>query len=466
METKDVASWQDEEAAKRFHLISSYISEDIDPAKRAQLRRETAAANNVSERTLLRYEAAWRNGQFAALRPKDRKVCHSSKLPSNFDELMAEAIQLKKEVPSRSVARIILIMEMEGLVPPGVLRRSTVQRHLYNAGFGVKQMKRYTESRNATSRRFCKPHRMMLTQCDIKYGLKFPVGPDNKQVQTYLSVLIDDHSRFLLEAHWYASQDAVIVEDTFHRAILKWGIFDVCMSDNGKQYVSTQLVRALERLGIRYIQARPYSPWVKGCVERFNAFVNSFLDEARLKNFSSLEELNSFWDAWVEEYYHKKPHEGLREYYESLHVAVPPEGISPKQEWERDSRPLKYLDAKVVAEAFLHHETRNVDKSGCIAFDGHKYEVSVSLAGRKVEIAYDPMAKEEITITGQGVKPFSVRPLAIPEYCDKKPIIPVSMQESAPDSSRFLDALKKEAEKSRKAMASAISFAALKNEED
>ena len=85
-------------------------------------------------------------------------------------------ITIKKEVPTRSVARIILILELEGWVAPGVLKRSTLQRYLYRAGLGVKQMKRYTEAGNATSRRFCKPHRMMLAQCDIKYGLKLPIG--------------------------------------------------------------------------------------------------------------------------------------------------------------------------------------------------------------------------------------------------------------------------------------------------
>lgn len=85
-------------------------------------------------------------------------------------------ITIKKEVPARSVARIILILELEGWAAPGVLKRSTLQRYLYREGPGVKQMKRYTEAGNATSRRFCKPHRMMLAQCDIKYGLKLPIG--------------------------------------------------------------------------------------------------------------------------------------------------------------------------------------------------------------------------------------------------------------------------------------------------
>ena len=34
------------------------------------------------------------------------------------------------------------------------------------------------------------------------------------------------------------------------------------------------------------------------------------------------------------------------------------QGSLPLQEWNRDSRPLTYLDVSVVSEAFLHHETR------------------------------------------------------------------------------------------------------------
>jgi hypothetical protein len=72
---------------------------------------------------------------------------------------------------------------------------------------------------------------MMLAQCDIKYGLKLPLGEGGKKVQTYMSALIDDHSRYVLESGWYDNQEAVIVEDTFHKAILKWGIMDAVYAD-------------------------------------------------------------------------------------------------------------------------------------------------------------------------------------------------------------------------------------------
>ena len=45
-----------------------------------------------------------------------------------------------------------------------------------------------------------------------------------------------------------------------------------------------------------------------------------------------------------DEYYHKKPHEGISEYYSSIGACVPAGGITPEQEWNRDTRALKYLD--------------------------------------------------------------------------------------------------------------------------
>ena len=85
-------------------------------------------------------------------------------------------------MPEWSVAQIIYILEAEGLVAPGILKRSTLERHIYRAGYGQKQMQMYKEARNSSSKRFCKPHRMMLIQGDIKYGPNFLL---EKMVQRY-----------------------------------------------------------------------------------------------------------------------------------------------------------------------------------------------------------------------------------------------------------------------------------------
>lgn len=451
-------AWQEDQALARFQMISPLLDESLDRAKRVELREQLSAQYQVSTRSLYRYENYYRENGFTGLKPMNREAHRAPSLPENFDELVAEAIQLKREVPSRSVAQIILILEMEGLVPPGILKRSTMQRYLYKSGFGKKQMKKYTDARKSSSRRFCKPHRMMLVESDIKYGLKLPIGPNGIRVQTYLVVIIDNHSRYVLEAKWYDHQREGIVEDCYHRAILKHGKIRSCYHDNGKQFVSRQLIQSLSMLGTRILKAKPYSPQSKGGVEVFNRFVNAFLAEASAQKIKTLEELNQFWDIWLEEYYHNKPHEGIAEYYKSLCSPVPVSGISPLQEWNRDSHPLVFLDAGVVGNAFLHHEEREVDKGGCIRVDGRMYETSTALIGAKVGISYDPLKPELITVSYDGIKPFLAKPLQINEYCDPKPEIPVSMLPVEPESSRFLEGLKRRREQSLQMQANALSF--------
>ena len=228
---KSTKKWQEDEALRRFRLISPILDESLDPAKRLQVRKAIAEKAGVTTRSLYRYEAAYRSSGFAGLKPMNREQRRSFALPENFDELVGEAIQLKREVPARSVAQIILILEMEGLVAPGVLKRSTLQRYLYDAGFGKKQMKKYTEARSSSSRRFCKAHRMQLAQADIKYIMKLPIGLGGKMVQCYICSIIDDHSKMILGTGVYDNQEAAIVEDVYRRAILSFGAFDATYVD-------------------------------------------------------------------------------------------------------------------------------------------------------------------------------------------------------------------------------------------
>lgn len=406
------------------------------------------------------------NGGFSGLKPADRSCRPDPSLPENFQELLDQAIILKREVPTRSVRQIIFILEGEGRVGPGVLKRSTLQRYLFEAGFGQKQMRKYIEGQKSSSKRFCKPHRMMLLQADIKYGPKLPIGKNGALVQTYLSSLIDDHSRYILDSRFYDNQEKTIVEDTFHRAILTHGTFDAAYCDNGKQYVYRQLFRSTAMLGIRIYHARPYSGQSKGKVEKFHQVVDDFIAEAKAKKIRTLEELNRYWTYYLEEYYQVQPHDGIKEYYESKGLSIPDAGISPEAEWNRDSRKLVFLDSARVGEAFLHHEERVVDKGGCITFRGSLYEVSAALIGATVTISYDPMSTDELTIHYKDMEPFKASRISIRSYCDRKPEVPASMLPLAPETSRMLDVLEKRHRERQAKMADAISFGAYRKEGD
>lgn len=457
-------NWQDEKALIRFQTISPLLDADLDVKKRNALRQQIAKDKDISVRTLYRWEKLHTEGGFSGLMPANRAQRRSAKLPKNFSEVLQQAIILKREVPLRSVEQIIYILEGEGWVKHGELKRSTLQRHLYNAGYGKKQMKKYSEAKYSSSKRFCKPHRMMLVQGDIKYGPVLSAGTSAKKIQTYLSAVIDDHSRRILSSDWYDNQEALIVEDTFHKTILQFGKPDAFYLDNGAQYISKDLRDALGRLSIRILHCQPYSAQSKGKIEAYNSFVDAFLREVKAKKIATLEELNRMWHLWVEEYYHNKPHSGLAEYYRSQGWDVPQEGITPLQEWNRDSRRLTFIDTAVVAEAFLHHVMRIVDKGGCISLEGRQYEVSAALIGAKVEVSYNPMCMDTVTVRYPGIEAIQARQLVIGEYCDQKPAVPASMLPIEPQTSRMLDVLEKKHDARQQLQANAISFTSFRKD--
>jgi len=166
--------------------------------------------------------------------------------------------------------------------------------------------------------------------------------------------------------------------------------------------------------------------------------------------------------------YEQTLYRSMEQYKNSVVVClgspVPKEGISPRQEWNRDSKPLLFLDASVVGKAFLHHEKREVDKGACISFQGLKYEASAALIGATVEIAYDPMAPQIITVTYPGIKPIEAKPLTIGSFCDLKPELPACMLPKEPETSRFLKGLERRHEENRQMKANALSFGAYRKE--
>ena len=67
--TNRIKQWQEQEALSRFQLIAPLLQEDLDDAKRLQLRKQIAQDNDISVRSIYRYEKAYREGQFAGLKP-------------------------------------------------------------------------------------------------------------------------------------------------------------------------------------------------------------------------------------------------------------------------------------------------------------------------------------------------------------------------------------------------------------
>jgi putative transposase len=189
--------------------------------------------------------------------------------------------------------------------------------------------------------------------------------------------------------------------------------------------------RTCSKLGIRLLYAKPYSPESTGKPERFNRVVDSFLAEAVLEKPQTLDKLNQLFWVWLDECYQNKPHSALFK------------NMSPETAYRSDKKSLRFLDSEIVANAFLHSEERKVDKSGCINFDGKKYEVGLNFIGCKVDVIYDPSDTSELTVECEGHTPWTVKQLEIGEHTGKRPKLPEHLGQQPATSSRLLTAAAK-----------------------
>ena len=117
-------------AEERMSIIAPLLSQHMDSSQVAQ--REICERSQISQRTLERYLSAYLNGGFEGLKPQSKGAHSSFKIPQ---ELLDEAIHLRRELPSRSIPTVIQILELEGKAAPGFLKRTTLQDALSRAGY-------------------------------------------------------------------------------------------------------------------------------------------------------------------------------------------------------------------------------------------------------------------------------------------------------------------------------------------
>ena len=154
-------------AEERMTLIAPLLSQNLDKDSVRLIRAEICERNQISQRTLERYLTSYLKGGFDALKPQSRSAECKYKIPQ---ELLDEAIRLRRELPSRSVPTIIKILELEGKAEPGFLKRTTLQDALSRAGYSSAMMSLYNDKGYA-SQRFQRAHRHDLWQGDIKYEM-------------------------------------------------------------------------------------------------------------------------------------------------------------------------------------------------------------------------------------------------------------------------------------------------------
>jgi len=298
---------QEEIALHRWAVIAEAAGDRLTSGERGALVRQIAARTHMhpdgsfrrySRGSIDRWLRAWRAGGLEALRPSPRA---DTGVVRAHPELFGEAAALRLELPGRSAAQIASILyhrhgiSVSERTVRGQLRRAGLHREALTAE--PKAYGRYEAAR---------PNERWIT--DVLVGPWVPWPRREGSARARLFLIVDDHSRLLVDGRFFAHENARACQDLLRHAITRRGIPDILYCDNGAPFANAWLARTCAVLGIRLVHSKPYSQG-RGKQERANRYIReAFLAEAMHQGIESLDQLNDWFAAWAEQVANRRVH--------------------------------------------------------------------------------------------------------------------------------------------------------------
>ena len=130
----------------------------------------------------------------------------------------------------------------------------------------------------------------------------------NRKFRTFN--VIDDGTRETLIIDVDTSLSSKRIIRTLEKVIAQRGAPDSIRSDNGPEFTSKdfQLWCEGKKIANQFIQ--PGKPMQNGYIERFNRLYRQAVLDAYL--FFDLDQVRQLTEEWIDEYNHRRPHEGLQ----------------------------------------------------------------------------------------------------------------------------------------------------------
>jgi len=364
-------------------LLSPIIYEEIEAelinrflkqlAKKKTIRFPDGRVGNPSLSTLRRKFNRYQQGGFDALARKSRS---DRGKPRNIAvQIIDKAVELKKEQPFRSPNSINRFLEdMYGLTVP----RSTLYRHLKQANatrlkLGVLRKK--------VRKRWTRNHTHDLWVGDFEDGPY--VLEKGEVVPTYLSVFVDCHSRYAVEARYYFRQNLDVLIDSLIRALSTHGAPLQLYVDRAKIYLANALRAACYRLNIKLLHRPPKDPPAGGLIERLIQTIQTQLEaEIRAGDILTLQQLNRCLSAWLAVSYHKTIHSETKQ--------------PPELRYQNGLTVIRQVDMNKVIESFMQSVNRTVNRTfSDVQLDKRLYRVDAKLRGDRVQVKFDPFSSAD-----------------------------------------------------------------------
>src|SRR5690348_5261592 len=217
-------------ALHRWAVIAGAANATLSSGERGAVVRQIAARQHVhpdgtarrySRGTIDRWLRAWRAGGVGGLRPSPRS--DTGKVRA-MPELLGEAAALRLELPGRSAAQIASILfhrhgvRVAERTISGQLRRAGLHRAALKAA--PRAYGRYEAER---------PNERWVT--DVLAGPWVPYPKRDGSARARLFLVVDDHSRLLVDGRFYDRENARICQELLRRAITRRGVPDILYAD-------------------------------------------------------------------------------------------------------------------------------------------------------------------------------------------------------------------------------------------
>jgi transposase InsO family protein len=375
----------------RYGVIAPLILEALPRGELTRRAQEIAARHydipdskriSVSVDTLLDWALRYRTHGFEALAPKPRQDRGQSRA---LTPQLADLIErLKRENPHRTGTTLLRELALSsGKNSPGV-SASTLYRFLKQRGLTERQL-----LAPPAHKKFEAQTSNQIWQADMLFG-PYVQRPGGGKIQAFLHATLDDASRLIPHAQFYASQGLDAALDCLRQAIAARGVPVRLYIDNAKIYRSQQLARIAASLGTLIVHTPPYQPEGRGKIERyFRTLRDQFLTNLDPKQPLSLEELNDRLWTWIETAYHRAEHSAL--------------GSTPLLRWQRDIEHVRQLPPSTdLRRLFFYRLDRLVRRDCTFLLRNRFYEAPPHLPGQTIEVRFDPLDAAEVEIYFEG----------------------------------------------------------------
>jgi transposase InsO family protein/transposase-like protein len=220
----------------------------------------------VSAKTFLDWRKRYEETGPKGLEPRKRGPRQASGFARRIPATVAaEIVETKKKFPWFGLRKLKdFLFRFRGMkVSPG-----GVGATLDRAGVPRAQAKRRRRvERKGPPNRWARESPMILWQSDIT-----SVYLGRMERRVYLTVYLDDCSRFVVSFALNVHQRQDLVMDALREGIIRYGKPKEVLTDQGRQYYAwrgkSQFDKLLDREGIRHIKSRPHHPETVGKCER------------------------------------------------------------------------------------------------------------------------------------------------------------------------------------------------------